>query len=180
MQSLAMKVLVETSKELVVEFGTVRRTATPFIGASIPLVAALVTRTAYPEGSPSLAWGAGLSGLLLSRWAMQRIGTTVQWRFTSKFGCFQKFVRPYFSSDYAEDNGGGARCSWSTSTWRRRLDRERSSSPLAAPPFPSTRPARSGRYDARERTHARDMSATGRFEEGRGRGGSPAGRGVQR
>ena len=107
MQSLAMKVLVETSKELVVEFGAVRRTATPFIGASIPLVAALVTRTAYPEGSPSLAWGAGLSGLLLSRWAMQRIGTTVQWRFTSKFGCFQKFVRPYFSSDYAEDNGGG-------------------------------------------------------------------------
>ena len=37
---------------------------------------------------------------------MQRIGTTVQWRFTSKFGCFQKFVRPYFASDYAEDNGG--------------------------------------------------------------------------
>ena len=50
-----MKVLADTLKELVVEFGAVRHTATPFIGASAPLVAALVARTAYPEGSPFLA-----------------------------------------------------------------------------------------------------------------------------
>jgi hypothetical protein len=51
----AARALLADLEGALVEFGAVRHTATPCIGASTPLVAALVMRTAYPEGSPFLA-----------------------------------------------------------------------------------------------------------------------------